>query len=139
MRSKTLLTANILATIYSAVLLWIYGGAVIEAGGTDFIDAIGAYFKFAFDVIQTDSEIVTILYVVMVLLCVHISAIVLGCLFGWIAYIAKKSGMAKFSATLYLISTICFPIYLIFSLPITIIGYIGGGKQKKLNKAAVSS
>ncbi|MBS7175431.1 hypothetical protein [Massiliimalia timonensis] len=31
MRSKTLLVSNIFATIYSAVLLWIFGGAIIEA------------------------------------------------------------------------------------------------------------
>lgn len=133
MRSKTLLTANILATLYSVGLLWVFGGAIIEAGGMDFIDAIGAYFELAFDLLGMSSPAVTFLYAILVLACVHIVAFVLGCVFGWIAYAGKKSGGAKFAATLYLIGTLCFPVYLFFGLPITIIGFVGGGKQKKIN------
>jgi len=67
------------------------------------------------------------------LLLIHIVTFTLGVLFGWIGYSAKKSGLAKFASTLYLIGTICFPIYIFFGLPLTIIGYVGGGKQKKIN------
>ena len=84
------------------------------------------------------SPAVTFLYVILVLLCVHIIVFALGCLIGWIAYAGKKSGGAKFSATLYLIGTICFPVYLFFGLPITIVGFIGGGKQKKINDTTTS-
>lgn len=135
-RSKALFVANILATLYSAYLLWTFGGAIIEAGGVEFIDAIGAYFELVFDLLGTSTEI-NFLYAILVLLCVHIVTFVLGCLIGWIAFACKKSGSAKFAATLYLIGTICFPIYLFFGLPITIMGFVGGGKQKKINKAAV--
>lgn len=134
-RSIALFVSNILATLYSAYLLWIFGGAIIEAGGVEFIDAIGAYFELVFDLLGTSTE-VTFLYVILVLLCVHIVTFVLGCLFGWIAFLSKKSGGAKFAATLYLIGTICFPIYLFFGLPITIVGFVGAAKQKKINKAA---
>lgn len=133
-RSKTLLASNILATLYSAYLLWAFGGAIIEAGGTDFIDAIGAYFELAFELLGMSSPAITILYVILVLLCVHIITFVLGCLIGWISFAGQKSGGAKFAATLYLIGTICFPVYLFFGLPITIVGFIGGGKQKKINR-----
>lgn len=73
----------------------------------------------------------------MILLLVHIGVFVLGAVFGWIAYLSKKSGLSKFAATLYLIGTICFPIYIFFGLPLIIIGFIAGGKQKKLNEACV--
>ncbi|MBO5230993.1 MAG: hypothetical protein J6B88_00075 [Clostridia bacterium] len=134
-RSKTLLVSNIMALAYSVYLLWIFGGAIIEAGGADFIDAVEAYFELLFNLLGTDSSAVVFLYVLVVLLCIHIAAFVLGCLVGWIAFARKKSGGAKFAATLYLIGTICFPVYLLFGLPITIIGFIGGGKQKKINIA----
>ena len=137
-RSKTLLVSNFLATLYSVYLLWTFGGAIIEAGGADFVDAIGAYFELAFDLLGMSSPAVTFLYVILVLLCVHIVAFVLGCLIGWIAYAGKKSGGAKFAATLYLIGTICFPVYLFFGLPITIVGFVGGGKQKKINNTTTA-
>lgn len=138
MRSKTLLVSDILASIYSVFLLWTFGGAVIEAGGADFIDAIGAYFELAFDLLGMSSPAVTVLYVILVLLCIHIVTFVFGCIIGWIAYVRKKSGGAKFAATLYLIGTICFPVYFFFGLPITIIGFVGGGKQKKINNTATA-
>lgn len=132
-RSKTLLVSNILATLYSVYLLCTFGGAIIEAGGTDFIDAIETYFELAFDLLGMSSPALNFLYVVVILLCVHIIAFVLGCLIGWISYAGKKSGSAKLAAILYLIGTICFPIYLFFGLPITIIGFVGSGKQKKIS------
>lgn len=135
MRSKALLVSNILATLYSAFLLLTFGGAIIEAGGADFVNAVGAYFELIFNVLGINSPEITVLYVILILLCVHIAVFVIGCLVGWIAYACKKSGAAKFAAVLYLLGTICFPIYILFSLPITIIGFIGGGKQKKLNNA----
>lgn len=137
MRSKTLFVANILATVYSAALLWIFGGAVIKAGGAEFIEALSAYFDAVLDLIQMSSPKVAILYGVLILLGVHIVAFTLGCIIGWVALAKKKSGGAKFAAVLYLIGTLCFPVYLVFGLPITILGFIGAGKQKKLNRASV--
>lgn len=135
MRSKTLLVSNILATFYSAYLLWTFVGAVVAAGGLDFIEALGSYFEIVFELLEISSLEMTFLYVILVLLCVHIIAFVLGCLIGWIAFASRKSGGAKFAATLYLLGTISFPVYLFFGLPITIVGFVGGGKQKKINNA----
>lgn len=134
-RSITLFISNVLATLYAAYLLWTFGGAIIAAGGTEYLDTLGAYFEFAFDILGTQSSGVTFLYVILILLGVHIVTFTLGCLIGWLALAYKKSGAAKFAATLYLIGTLCFPIYIFFGLPVTIIGFVGGSKQKKINIA----
>ena len=120
-------------SLISVYLLWTFGGAIIEAGGADFIGAISDYFELAFDLLGMSSPAMNFVYAITILLCIHIVSFVLGCIIGWIAYAWKKSSNAKFAATLYLIGTICFPIYLFFGLPITIVGFIGGGKQKKIN------
>lgn len=138
-RSNALLVSNILATVWAAYLVVVFGGLIIKAGGADFIDAVGAYFRLAFALLGTSSPEINFLYAVIVLLCVHIVVFVLGALIGWMAYAGRKSGGAKFAATLYLIGTVCFPLYLIFGLPITIVGFVGGSKQKKLNKAVTAA
>lgn len=136
MRSKTLLFSNIFATLYSAFLLSTFGGAIIEAGGVDYIYALNSYFAAAFNVLGMNSPTLTFLYVILILLCAHIVLFSLGCLFGWIAYIGKRSGGAKFAAFLYLLGTVAFPVYLFFGLPICILGFVGGSKQKKINQIA---
>lgn len=136
-RSKTLLASNILATVYSAYLLWTFGGAVIKAGGVDFIDALSEYFETAFsllDMIGASSTTLGLLYAILVLLAIHIVVFVLGCIVGWIAFATKKPG--KGAAVLYLIGTLCFPLYLFFGLPITIVAFVGSKKQKKINAEA---
>ena len=133
-RSKTLFVSNILATLYSVYLLWTFGGAVIKAGGMDFIDALAEYFETAFsllDMIGASSTTLGLLYTILVLLTIHIVAFVLGCIIGWVAFGIKKPG--KGAAVLYLIGTICFPLYLFFGLPITIVAFVGSKKQKKIN------
>lgn len=134
MRSKTLLAANILAALYSAGLLWVFGGALIAAGGLDIAYAMAEYFDLIFSLIGTSSAAMNAMYIIFALLLAHVILFTLGALIGWISYLAKKSGGAKFAATLYLLGTICFPVYLLFGLPITIVGFIGGGKQKKINQ-----
>ena len=136
MRSKTLLISNILSTLYAGYLLWFFGGAIIAAGGMDYIEYCQQTFGAVFDLVGFSSVSVNVIYAIVILLLVHIGTFTLGSLLGWCAYLAKKSGLAKFSSTLYLIGTICFPIYFFFGLPLAIIGYIGGGKQKKINNAS---
>ncbi len=137
MRSKTLLVSNLLSTIYTGYLLSVYGGAVVEAGGMDYIEYCQQSFKAVFDMVGFSSVSINIIYAIVILLAVHICAFTLGTVFGWIGYLSKKSGIAKFSATLYLIGTICFPIYVFFGLPLIITGFVGGGKQKQLNNPIV--
>ena len=110
MRSKVLFVSNILSTIYAGYLLWFFGGAVIAAGGMDYIEYCQQTFITIFDVVGFSSVSVNVIYVIGILLLVHICVFTLGAIFGWIGYLAKKSGLAKFSAALYLIGSICFPI-----------------------------
>ncbi|MBR5237022.1 MAG: hypothetical protein IKW06_06610 [Clostridia bacterium] len=133
MRSKILLVSNILSTIYTACLLWIFGGAIIAAGGLDYIEYCQQAFGVVFDLFGFSSASVNAIYAVIILMAIHISAFTIGAIFGWIGYFAKKSGWAKFAATLYLLGTLSFLLYIFWSLPITIIGFVGGSKQKKLN------
>lgn len=135
-RSKTLLVSNIMATLYVVYLIWHFGGAIIIAGGVDFIYVLKGYFEMAFEILGMNSPGLTFLYVILILLCIHIVAFALGCLIGWVAFATKKSGIAKLAATLYLIGTICFPLYLFLGIVITIVGFIGGGKQKIINNMA---
>lgn len=134
MRSKVLLISNILATMYSAYLLWWFGVPIAKAGGFEYMSDVVE----AFQLLESLSVDVEFLEIILILLCVHIVAFTLGSIIGWIAFLAKKSGGAKFSATLYLLGTICFPIYIAFGLPITIMGFVGGSKQKKINKTAMT-
>ena len=136
-RSKTLFVSNILGTLYSIYLLWTFGGAVIKAGGLDFIDALTEYFETAFSLLEmlgARSTTLGLLYAILVLLAIHIVVFVLGCIVGWVSFAVKKPG--KGAAVLYLIGTICFPLYLFFGLPITIIAFVGSKKQKKINAEA---
>ena len=138
MRSKALFVSNSLATIYSSILLWIFGGAIVEAGGLKYIEYWQQYFDLIFE-FAGYSVTAEIVLTIVIMLFVHIGAFILGTVFGWIAYLSKKSGLAKFAATLYLIGTICFPIYVFFGFPLTVIGVVAGGKQKKINKTVVGA
>lgn len=133
MRSKALFVSNILATVYAAMLLYVFGGAIVSAGGLEYIEAWQQYFDLLFELVGFSSVSVNVLYALVILLILHVGTFTLGFLLGWIGYIAKKSGLAKLAAVLYLIGTICFPICVFFGLPITIIGFVGAGKQKKIN------
>lgn len=130
MRSKTFLVSNILSTLYSGYLIYWFGGAIIEAGGLSYISAVIDSFK----ILNALSINSSFLQVILILLCIHIVLFILGCIISWIAYILKNSGIAKFVAISYLIATICFPIYIFFGLPLTIIGFVGANQQKKINK-----
>ncbi len=135
MRSKTLLVSNVLATLYCIYLLWSLIGSIAQAGGADFLRAMGAYFSFLFAIVGISNEMAVVLYLLVILLCVHIFVFVFGCLLGWIGYFSKSGGAAKFSAVLYLIGTICFPIYVVFGLPITIVAFNGAKNQKRIKAA----
>ncbi len=47
--------------------------------------------------------------------------------------------LANFAAALYLIGTICFPVYILFGLLLTIIGFVGAGNQKKISKVVLDA
>lgn len=137
MRSKTLFVSNVLASIYSVYLLINIGGAIIQLGGIEYVKALMYSFKFLFSIVGMESATVNLAYAILIGLCVHIVGFAVGSVFGWFAWLAKKSKLAKFSAALYLIATIGCVFFFIIALPITIFGFVGAKKQKKINNTQI--
>ena len=111
MRSKILLTASVLATLYTVFLISYFGGGVLNADGTE---AIGGAIATA-------------------LVTPHMFMFLLGAIFGWIGFFAKKSWAALVAAILYSVGTLFFIMYAMFGIPILVLGFVGYSKQKKLN------
>lgn len=135
MKSKTLFVSNLIASIYSLYLLVTFGGALAEAGGLDYVEALAESFEILFQIFGTDFASLNLAYALLIGLCIHIVAFTLGALLGWIALLRGKSKGAKAAARLYLIATVCFPVYLFFGLPITILGFIAAKKQRQLERS----
>ncbi len=137
MRSKTLFVSNLLATIYFGYLSWVFGGTILELGGMEYIEYCRQTFSALFTLAGLGVESLYLVYFIVILLVAHIVVFALGAIFGWVGFLQKKSGWAKGSAILYLIGTLCFPIYIFYGLPLTIIGFVGSSKQKKINSRTV--
>lgn len=137
MRSKPFLAANVLASIYTIVLLWIIVGlTILDAGGESIINAVGGFFEAAFEFINMDIAVINYLYVLAISLLMHIGLFIVGCIVSWIAYVKKADSVAIVAAVIYLVGTICSPICLLFGILITTLAFIGAGNQRKLNKIA---
>ena len=134
-RSKAFLAANILSTIYVVVLFWIFGGIIINLASADLAAVVGATFAFIVEFVGSVSDVEAFLVIIFALFCIHVALLLLGFLFGWIGYAAKSSVLAKLAAVCYLLATIVFPASLLIGLPMIIVGFIGGSKQKAINKA----
>lgn len=111
MRSKILFIANTLATLYSIYLITYFGGGTLNADGAE---AVGGA-------------------IATVLVTPHMIMFLIGAIFGWIGFIAKKSWAALTGAILYSVGTLLFLLYAMFGIPILVFGFIGYNKQKKLN------
>lgn len=112
-RSKVLLVATALATIYAVYLISYFSGATTSA---DTAEAIGGAIATA-------------------LVLPHMIMFIIGAVFGWIGLLAKKAWAALVAAILYAVGTFFFLAYAMFGVPILILGFVGYAKQKKLNKA----
>lgn len=111
MRSKILFIANTLATIYTIYLIQNFVGGTLSASG---MEAVGAGLATA-------------------LVTPHMLMFLIGAVFGWIGFLAKKTWGALVAAILYSAGTIFFLFYAMFGVPILVLGFIGYSKQKKLN------
>ncbi len=112
-RSKALLIATSIATIYVVYLLTYFVGGTANAEGADMVG--GA--------------------IATALVMPHIIMFLIGAVFGWIGVLARKSWAALVGAIMYAVGTLFFLMYAMFGVPILILGFIGYSKQKKLNKA----
>lgn len=113
MRSKCLLISNILASAYGIYLVYYFFGGTLNASGAE---AVGGAIATA-------------------LVLPHMFMFLLGAIFGWLGYWAKKSWAALVAAILYSVGTLFFLAYAMFGIPLLILGFIGYSKQKKLLKA----
>lgn len=111
MRSKILFIASTLATLYTVYLIWYFGGGTLNADGAE---AVGGAIATA-------------------LVTPHMIMFLIGAIFGWIGFLAKKSWAALVAAILYSVGTLFFLVYAMFGIPILVFGFIGYSKQKKLN------
>ena len=111
-RSKVLLIATALATIYAVYLISYFFGETANAEGTE---AVGGAIATA-------------------LVMPHMIMFLIGAVFGWIGVLARKNWAALVGAILYSVGTMFFLMYAMFGVPILILGFIGYSKQKKLNK-----
>ena len=112
-RSKVLLVATALATIYAVYLITYFVGGTANAEGAE---AVGGAIATA-------------------IVMPHMIMFLIGAVFGWIGVLARKSWAALVGAILYPVGTMFFLMYAMFGVPILILGFVGYSKQKKLNKA----
>lgn len=111
MRSKILFVASAFATLYTLYLITYFGNGTLN---TDGAKAVGGAIATA-------------------LVTPHMIMFLIGAVFGWIGFIAKKSWAALVAAILYSVGTLFFLLYAMFGVPILVLGFIGYNKQKKLN------
>ena len=94
MRSKALFVANLLATAYTAFLIYVFGEAIVEAvklvmeyGGEEVVEFVVAYFQFAFELLYelagTAAINIAVMYALIILMLLHFVFFPLGMLFGW--------------------------------------------------------
>ncbi len=139
MRSKVLLACNIISTLYTGSWLYLLVGALIRAGGINYMEYWISYFDAVLELAQLDTVSVSVITAIIILIFAHVILLTVGILMGWIGYFSKKSGFATFAAVLYLIGTLCLPVSALSGLLIIILGFVGANKQKKLRKREISS
>lgn len=116
MRSKILFIGNALATVYTIYLFSYFSGAVFGADSA--AEAIGGAVATA-------------------LVLPHMIMFLIGAIFGWIGFFAKKCWAAMVAAILYSVGTLFFLMYAMFGVPILIFGFIGYAMQKKVNMRVI--
>jgi len=111
-RSKCLLVATSLATIYVIYLLVHFFGTPTSNDA----EAVGQAIAGA-------------------LVTPHIIMFAIGAIFGWISVFTKEPWGALVAAILYTVATFLFFLYFMFGAPIFILGFIGYSRQKKINNS----
>lgn len=111
-RSKALIVATLLATVYAIYLLVYFYGVNKSADGA--AEALGGAIATA-------------------LVTPHMVMFIIGAIFGWLGVCLKANWGALVAAILYTVGTVLFMAYIMFGAPILILGFIGYAKQKKLN------
>ncbi len=112
-RSKVLFVCALLASLYLLYLLIYFGGTMASE---DTAEALGGALAAA---------IVT----------PHMVMIGLGAIFSWLGFFLRKSWAALVGAILYCVGALIFMLYIMFCIPLIVLGFVGYAKQNKINKA----
>lgn len=112
-RSKVLIVATVLATLYAVYLICYFMDASTAA---DTSEAVGGMIATA-------------------LVTPHMAVMLIGAIFGWLGVFLKKTWAALVAAILYAVAAVLFFMYIMFSAPILILGFVGYANQKKINNS----
>ncbi|MBR5129512.1 MAG: hypothetical protein IKU67_05620 [Firmicutes bacterium] len=104
-RSKILFVTCVAGTLYSLYLIIYFGMALSDIAGA----------------------------LATMLVTPHIVGMVLGTVFSWIGFWGKDASFVLISVIFYIASAVIFLAYIIFCVPMIVLGLIGYHKQKKIN------
>lgn len=110
-RSKVLFVCALLATLYVVYLICYFGNSMMSG---DSAEAIGGAIATA-------------------LVTPHTVIMGLGAIFSWLGFFLRKSWSALVGAILYCVGSLIFIVYIMFGIPLIILGFVGYSKQKKIN------
>lgn len=113
MRSKVLLTANILSTLWGGSLL-IYFCSFLVDGGWDALVYSNILANTFYELIGNSLNSVVVINVIFSLILVHIMLFVLGFLLGWIGFGFKKSRLCQSSSSSLFVCNYPFSCFYLF-------------------------
>lgn len=110
-RSKVLFVSALLASLYVIYLIIYFGSSM---GDLNSGEELGAAIATA-------------------MVTPHMVVIGVGAIFSWLGFFLRKSWSALVGAILYCVGTLMFMLYIMFGIPLVILGFVGYAKQKKIN------
>ncbi len=110
-RSKALFVCALLASIYVIYLICYFGSSM---GDMNSAEELGGAVATA-------------------LVTPHMLVIGIGAVFSWLGFFLRKPWAALVGAILYCAGALLFIIYIMFCIPLIILGFVGYSKQKKLS------
>ena len=115
-RSIMLIVATVLSTLYAVYLFSYFVGGTVSA--TDDAEMLGGAIAAA-------------------LVMPHAITFLIGAIFGWLGILLKKAWPALVAAILYSVGTLFFLAYVMFGVPLLILGFVGYANQVKIQNNLV--
>jgi len=113
MKSKTLLVANVLASAY---VIYLIIQIATATSSSDAAEAIAGA-------------------IVGTVIKPHMIMFAVGAGLGWFGWATGKAWGALVGSILYAIGTILMLLFVMYALPITVLGFVGFAMQNKLSKS----
>ena len=111
-RSKVLFACAVLATLYTLYLIMHFGSSMQSS---DTAEALGGAIATA-------------------LVTPHMILVGLGAIFSWLGFALRKTWGALVGAILYCVGGFAFMLYMMFCIPLIVLGFIGYANQNKILK-----